>query len=207
MASKKTTTRKSEAKPETKAKAATPAPPMADVKSPAKKAVWTLPVALLMLVVASGALWMAVRESSNTSQAATPAATNAVMAPDGTARTAAKPAAASAASTVGTTGSKDAAKASETSSAIVSKPVSITGCLKRADEGFVLKNTEGVDAPKSRSWKSGFFKRSSATVSLNDTGNLAHLADHVNQKVTVTGPLTDREMRVTSLRRTAATCE
>src|SRR5262245_47901958 len=150
MASKKTTTRKSEAKPEAKAKATTPAPPMAEQKSPASKAVWTLPVALLMLVVASGALWMAVRESSNTSQAATPAATSAVMTPDGTARTAAKPAAASAASTVGTAGSKDSAKSSETSSAIVSKPVSITGCLKRVDAGFVLKDTDGADAPKSR---------------------------------------------------------
>src|SRR5689334_14718179 len=42
--------------------------------------------------------------------------------------------------------------------------VTITGCLERADEAFRLKDTEGEDAPKSRSWKSGFLKRGRAAV-------------------------------------------
>lgn len=176
------------------------AQPAASAKTTAahgKKNMWTLPIAMLMLVVAASALWMAMRESSNRTQAATPAATSAVMTPDGNKATAkpadtvlpsAKPAATTAASTVPV------------------KPVSITGCLQRADQGFVLKNTEGANAPKSRSWKSGFLKRSSSSVAVSDSGS-AHLADHVGQRVSVTGPLADREMQVTSLRRVAASCQ
>ena len=85
-------------------------------------------------------------------------------------------------------------------------PVTIVGCLEVDNETFRLKDTSGADAPKSRSWKSGFFKRSSSPVVLNDAAG-AHLADHVGQRVSVTGPLVDRQMRVTSLRRVAASCQ
>ena len=33
--------------------------------------------------------------------------------------------------------------------------VTVTGCLEKSDEGYRLKDTSGVAAPKSRSWKSG----------------------------------------------------
>jgi hypothetical protein len=176
--------------------------PAASVKTTAaqgKKNMWTLPIAMLMLLVAASALWMAMRESSNRTQAATPAATSAVMSPDGGTRATAKP---------GDTVLPSAKPAATTTAAstVPVKPVSVTGCLQRADQGFVLKNTEGADAPKSRSWKSGFLKRSSSSVALSD-GGTAHLADHVGQRVSVTGPLADREMHVTSLRRIAASCQ
>src|SRR5438552_2533587 len=32
----------------------------------------------------------------------------------------------------------------------------ITGCLEKHGDGFQLKDTSGADAPKARSWKSGF---------------------------------------------------
>jgi len=158
--------------------------------------VWALPVAMLMLVVAAGGLWIAVRESSNTSQAATPAATEATLAPAGTPKavTPAAPAMASA----------DAAK---TDDAVESKVVSVTGCLQQADRGFVLKDTEGADAPKSRSWKSGFMRRGNASIALSDTKTSARFAEHVGERVSVTGPMADRAMRVTSMKRVAATCE
>jgi hypothetical protein len=173
-----------------------PAAPATTTAAHAKKNMWTLPIAMLMLVVAASALWMAMRESSNGTQAATPAATSAVMTPDG--KAAAKPA-----DTVLPSAKPAATTATST---VPVKPVSITGCLQRADQGFVLKSTEGADAPKSRSWKSGFLKRSSSSVALSD-GGTAHLADHVGQRVSVTGPLADREMHVTSLRRVAASCQ
>jgi hypothetical protein len=163
-----------------------------------KKNVWTLPIAMLMLVLAASALWIAMRDSSNHTQAATPAAT-AVMSPD--AKAPAKPTDAALPS------AKPAAATATAGSIAPVKPVSITGCLARNDRGFMLKDTEGADAPKSRSWKSGFLTRRSATVMLNDSGNSAHLADHVGQRVSVTGSLVDREMRVASLRRLAASCE
>ena len=158
--------------------------------------VWALPVAMLMLVVAAAGLWIAVRESSNTSQAATPVMTAAdtKLAPEGKA----KPAAPTA-----TDASKDAAKPATSES----KVVSITGCLAQADRGFVLKDTEGTDAPRSRSWKSGFMKRSNSSIALSDPKNPTRLAEHIGERVSVTGPLTDRTMRVTSLKRVASTCQ
>ena len=86
-------------------------------------------------------------------------------------------------------------------------PVTITGCLERADETtFRLKDTVGADAPKSRSWKSGFLKKGSASIEVVDAAHRLKLLDHVGQKVSVTGTLVDREMQVRSLQRVATSC-
>lgn len=85
-------------------------------------------------------------------------------------------------------------------------PVTITGCLERNDETFRLKNATGVDAPKSRSWKSGFLKKNSASIEVIDRANRLQLTNHVGERVVVTGVLVDREMQVRSLRRVAASC-
>lgn len=95
----------------------------------------------------------------------------------------------------------------EPASARVSGAVEVTGCLQRADGGFVLKDTDGSAAPRSRSWKSGFLKKNSASLDLSDASRAAHLSEHVGQRVSVTGTLIDRQMSVQSLRRLAATCE
>lgn len=84
--------------------------------------------------------------------------------------------------------------------------VTITGCLERADDTFRLKDTSGADAPKSRSWKSGFLKKGSATVAVVDAARGLKLADHVGRRVSVTGTVVDREMRARSLRRVASSC-
>ena len=90
-------------------------------------------------------------------------------------------------------------------SARIPGSVDVTGCLQRDKTVFVLKDTAGA-APRSRSWKTGFLKKSSASIELTDTGHAAHLSDHVGQRVSVTGTLIDREMHVQSVRRLAATC-
>ena len=87
-----------------------------------------------------------------------------------------------------------------------SAPVTITGCLERTDETFRLKDTTGVDAPKSRSWKSGFLKKGSASIEVVDAANRLKLPGHVGQRVSVTGTLVDREMKIRSLQRVAASC-
>jgi hypothetical protein len=84
--------------------------------------------------------------------------------------------------------------------------VTIAGCLERYDETFRLKDTTGVDAPKSRSWKSGFLKKGSASIDVVDAANRLKLTDHVGQRVSVTGVLVDREIRVHSLQRVATSC-
>jgi hypothetical protein len=87
-----------------------------------------------------------------------------------------------------------------------STPVTVTGCLERADERFRLNDTTGADTPKSRSWKSGFLKKRSASIEVVDAANRLKLPDHVGQRVSVTGTLVDREMQVRSLQRVAASC-
>jgi hypothetical protein len=97
---------------------------------------------------------------------------------------------------------ESATKAAEPNGA----PVTITGCLERADETFRLKDATGVDAPRSRSWKSGFLKKGSASIEIVDAANGLKLPDHVGQRVSVTGTLTDRAMQGRSLQRVAASC-
>ena len=82
--------------------------------------------------------------------------------------------------------------------------VVVEGCLEQNGDGFRLKNTTGEDAPKSRSWKSGFLKKGSRPVDVVDWNN--RLKNHVGERVSVSGMFVDGEMRVRTLRRVAATC-
>ena len=84
----------------------------------------------------------------------------------------------------------------------------VTGCLELRDDGmFQLKDTDGADAPKSRTWKSGFIKKGAAKVDVFDAGNRLKLGTHVGYRVSISGTLNDRELRARSLRATSETCE
>jgi hypothetical protein len=95
-----------------------------------------------------------------------------------------------------------AAKATTPSSTLVT----ITGCLEQRDETFRLKDTDGTDVPKSRTWKTAFLKKGPAPIEVVDAANRLKLNDHVGQRVSVTGNLVEREMQVRSLQRVAASC-
>lgn len=88
-----------------------------------------------------------------------------------------------------------------------SRAVTVTGCLEKSDEGYRLKDTSGVAAPKARSWKSGFLKKGSASVDIVDASHSLALNSQVGHRVAVTGPLTDREIQAESVRRIAASCK
>jgi hypothetical protein len=88
-------------------------------------------------------------------------------------------------------------------------PVTITGCLEvsvNADE-FRLTDTQGLDAPKSRSWKSGFIKKHSAPVMLVDLADSHAAQAQVGKRVAATGHLASNELRVSSLRVVAPSCD
>ena len=85
-------------------------------------------------------------------------------------------------------------------------PVTITGCLELEEETFWLKEASGGDAPKSRSWRSGFLKKRPPSIKLVDATNALKLPSHVGQRVAATGTLMDREIRASSLLRVAASC-
>jgi hypothetical protein len=84
--------------------------------------------------------------------------------------------------------------------------VTIEGCLQAGDDAFWLKDTSGADAPKSRSWKSGFLKKHSSSVEVVDTNDALKLERFVGQRVAATGIVADRRMRAHLLQRVAASC-
>ncbi len=85
--------------------------------------------------------------------------------------------------------------------------VTLTGCLERSDEHFRLTDTSGVNAPKARSWKRAFLTSRPSPVDIVGGASDASLSRHVGHRVTVSGKLTDRELRVGTLRRVANSCE
>ena len=98
------------------------------------------------------------------------------------------------------------AAADQSASGAKTTPVTITGCLAQNAETFQLKDTTGADAPKARSWKTGFLKKRSASVDIVDAANRLKLSNHVGERVSVTGILVDREMHGRSIRRVAVSC-
>jgi hypothetical protein len=94
-----------------------------------------------------------------------------------------------------------AAPSPSSEQAAAAVPATIAGCLERDADTFWLKNVSGDDAPKSRSWKSGFLRKKSPPVELVDRGGVAsRLATYVGRRIETTGALADREMRVKTLR-------
>ena len=86
--------------------------------------------------------------------------------------------------------------------------VTITGCLEVNDKNqFRLTETEGIDAPKSRSWRSGFLKKRSTSVDLIQPPDPGALHTQVGQRVAATGSLTGREFRLASLRPVGPRCD
>jgi hypothetical protein len=95
-----------------------------------------------------------------------------------------------------------AAPAPTSTETVVAAPVTITGCLEVSvnQDEFRLTDTEGVDAPKSRSWRTGFLRKRAAPVALVDAPDSLALQAHVGQRVAATGLLTTRDLKVSSLR-------
>jgi hypothetical protein len=88
-------------------------------------------------------------------------------------------------------------------------PVTITGCLEVSvgDGAFRLSETEGLNAPRSRSWRTGFLKKRSASVALVESSDPQAWRQQVGKRVAATGLLTSREMKVSSLRVVAPSCD
>jgi hypothetical protein len=84
--------------------------------------------------------------------------------------------------------------------------VTISGCLQAHDDSFWLKDPSGADAPKSRSWKTGFLKKHGESVQVVDATRALQLSTYVAQRVTATGTLANRTMHARSLERVAASC-
>jgi len=101
---------------------------------------------------------------------------------------------------------KGSAPKNGSANAVVASAVTITGCLEQDNDAFKLKDTEGEEAPTSRSWKSGFLKKRPATITVLDASHRWKLEKHVGERISVTGSLVDREMQVKTLSRVTTSC-
>jgi len=101
-----------------------------------------------------------------------------------------------------------ASPATTSTATVVSAPVTITGCLEVSTDGdtFRLNDIEGAEAPKSRSWRTGFFKKRPAPVVLVEPPDRKALTANVGHRVAATGQLDSRELKVSSLRVVGSSC-
>ena len=85
----------------------------------------------------------------------------------------------------------------------------LSGCLEATVDGdeFRLTDIESADAPKARSWRSGFLKKRSTPVELVEPSDPAGLRKFVGRRVVATGLLAGRELRVRSFQSTGTSCE
>jgi hypothetical protein len=87
-------------------------------------------------------------------------------------------------------------------------PVTLTGCLEvsvNRDE-FRLSDIDGIDAPKARSWRTAFLMKRSTPVALVEPPDPRGLQIQVGKRVEATGVLTDRELKVSSVRIVGPAC-
>jgi cytoskeletal protein RodZ len=87
-----------------------------------------------------------------------------------------------------------------------SEPATVTGCLEASEGGFRLKDASGIDALKSRSWRSGFLKKHAPTIEMIDAASTLQLPSHVGQRVSVTGTLADHTLRAGTLHTLSPSC-
>ncbi len=92
-----------------------------------------------------------------------------------------------------------AAASTAAPAAPAASPVTVSGCLTESKDGFVLKKASGDAVSRSRSWTSGFLRKSSPSIGLVDEANVLR-ASFVGRRVETTGILEDGEMQVRSMR-------
>jgi hypothetical protein len=87
-------------------------------------------------------------------------------------------------------------------------PVTLTGCLEMSvnRDAFRLSDTDGADAPRARTWRTGFLTKRPIPVALVQAPDPHDLQVQVGKRVAATGLLIDRELKVSSVRVVGASC-
>lgn len=83
----------------------------------------------------------------------------------------------------------------------------LTGCLETDGTNYRLADVQGDQAPKGRSWKTGFIMKRSKPVQVVGTSSTLKLKDHVGHKISVVGVRDDdTHFKARSVRQLAASC-
>ena len=84
--------------------------------------------------------------------------------------------------------------------------VTMTGCLEADGRKYMLTDLEGAQAPKGRSWKTGFVTKKSKDMEVVATSGVK-LGDHIGHKVSVVGVRDgDTHLQARSIKQLAASC-
>ncbi|MBI2220614.1 MAG: hypothetical protein HYU53_05345 [Acidobacteria bacterium] len=99
------------------------------------------------------------------------------------------------------------AKASKRAVADRGEVVTFVGCLRSADHGarFMLTDITGPNAPRARSWKTGFITRRSVSMTVT-SGRSIKLRDSVGKLVRITGRRAGDDLHAESLAFAGAIC-
>jgi hypothetical protein len=90
--------------------------------------------------------------------------------------------------------------------ALPANTVTMTGCLEADGRKFMLTDLEGAQAPKSRSWKTGFVTKKSKDMEVVGASGVK-LGDHLGRKVTVVGVHDgDAHLTARSIKQLSASC-
>lgn len=84
--------------------------------------------------------------------------------------------------------------------------ITLTGCLEADGRKYMLTDLEGAQAPKGRSWKTGFVMKKSKDVEITSSSSVK-LGDHLGHKVSVVGVRNgDTHLQARSIKQIAASC-
>ena len=86
-------------------------------------------------------------------------------------------------------------------------PVTVSGCLEADGSKYVLTDMPGNQAPKGRSWKTGFITKKSKDVEVTGTSSTVKLRDHVGHRISMVGVKDgDTHFKARSVKQLAGTC-
>ena len=74
--------------------------------------------------------------------------------------------------------------------AVPAGSITLTGCLEADRRKYMLTDLEGAQAPKGRSWKTGFVTKTSKDVEVTPSSSVK-LGNHIGRKVSVVGVRND----------------
>ena len=85
--------------------------------------------------------------------------------------------------------------------------VTLTGCLHADGGKYMLTDLKGDEAPKGRSWETGWVKKSTKDVEIVTAASGPKLKDHVGHEVTLTGVKNgETHIQAKSIKHVAASC-
>ena len=88
-----------------------------------------------------------------------------------------------------------------------SASASLTGCLHADDGRFMLRDLDGKQVPKGRSWKTGYIVKTAKDVEVVGTSSAVKLTAQVGHRVTVTGTRDgERHFKAQSVRQVSQYC-